>query len=188
MIKPLPLITYPNPILKQKSQPVAKIDAEIKTLVEQMFSTMYHEGGIGLAAVQVGVLKRIIVCDLTYEIKNHHHHHHHHENCHHDLEITKQTQQCFINPVIIKSSSETSVCKEGCLSFPEIRADVTRPKTVVVSYLNLDGEQQQIELTDLASTCIQHEIDHLNGIVFVDYLSKLKRDILLKKILKNGKF
>ncbi|NBR95859.1 MAG: hypothetical protein EBT55_06105, partial [Proteobacteria bacterium] len=87
MIKPLPLITYPNPILKQKSQPVAKIDAEIKTLVEQMFSTMYHEGGIGLAAVQVGVLKRIIVCDLTYEIKNHHHHHHHHENCHHDLEI-----------------------------------------------------------------------------------------------------
>jgi len=186
MIKPLPIITYPNPILKQKSQPVVEIDEKIKTLVEQMFSTMYHERGIGLAAVQVGVLKRVVICDLTYEIN--HHHNHHNENWNHDLEISNKTQQCFINPVIIKSSSETSVCKEGCLSFPDIRADVTRPKTVVVSYLNLDGEQQQIELTDLASTCIQHEIDHLNGVVFVDYLSKLKKDILLKKILKNGKF
>ena len=185
MIKPLPLITYPNPILKQKSQPVLEINQEIKNLAEKMFSTMYHERGIGLAAVQVGVLKKMIVCDLTYEIKNYHHHHH--ENCQHDLEIINSTQQCFINPVIIQSSSETSVCKEGCLSFPDIRADVIRPKTVVVSYLNLDGIQQQIELTDLASTCIQHEIDHLNGIVFVDYLSKLKKDILLKKLLKNGK-
>lgn len=186
MTTPLPLIIYPNPILKQKSQPVAKINAEIKTLVEQMFSTMYQEGGIGLAAVQVGVLKRIIVCDLTYKIKNHHHHHHH-ENCHHDLEIINSNKQCFINPVITKSSHETFVCKEGCLSFPDIRADVIRPKTVVVSYLNLDGNQQEIELTNLASTCIQHEIDHLNGVVFVDYLSKLKKDILLKKLLKNGK-
>jgi peptide deformylase len=185
MIKPLPLITYPNPILKQKSQPVLEINQEIKNLVEKMFSTMYHEGGIGLAAVQVGVLKRIIVCDLTYKIKNHHHHHH--ENCNHDLEIINSTQQCFINPVIVSSSAETETCKEGCLSFPEIRADVTRPRTVIVSYLNLDGTQQEIELTNLASTCIQHEIDHLNGIVFVDYLSKLKKDILLKKILKNGK-
>jgi peptide deformylase len=187
MIKPLPLITYPNPILKQKSQPVLEINQEIKNLAERMFSTMYHQGGIGLAAVQVGVLKRIIVCDLTYEIENHHHHHHHHENCHHDLEISNSTQQCFINPIIISSSAKTAVCKEGCLSFPNIKVDVIRPETVVISYLDLEGKQQQIELTDLASTCIQHEIDHLNGIVFVDYLSKLKKDILLKKLLKNGK-
>jgi peptide deformylase len=183
MIKPLSLITYPNPILKQKSQPVLEINQEIKNLVEKMFSTMYHEGGIGLAAVQVGVLKRIIVCDLTYKIKNHHHH----ENCNHDLEIINSTQQCFINPTIISSSAQTTVCKEGCLSFPNIRADITRPKSVVVAYLDLQGKQQQIELTDLSSTCIQHEIDHLNGIVFVDYLSKLKQNILLKKILKHFK-
>jgi peptide deformylase len=182
MTKPLPLITYPNPLLKQISKPVEQINESIRQLVEQMFVTMYREGGIGLAAVQVGVLLRVIVCDLSYEIK----HHHHSGPCNHDLQIINSSKKCFINPVITDFSQEKSICKEGCLSFPNLRADVSRPKTVTVSYLDIDGKQCIEQLTDLDATCIQHEIDHLNGIVFVDYLSKIKQKMLLNKLKKHG--
>ena len=133
-------------------------------LANVLHKKMVEWDGAGLSANQVGLPYRVFVMG------------------------TKTDKIAFFNPNVVGVSREEIAMEEGCLSFPDIRADVTRPKTVVVSYLNLDGEQQQTELTDLASTCIQHEIDHLNGIVFVDYLSKLKRDILLKKILKNGKF
>ena len=179
----LPIVVFPNPILKQTSKSVEKIDDELKKLMTNMLETMYADKGVGLAAVQVGVLKRVIVIDVEYKVEEeecegHHHSHHHH---HH---ISNQKPMFLINPEIISCSKEQSVYYEGCLSFPEVRADVTRPELVKVKYLDYSGAEKIIEADGILATCVQHEIDHLNGITFVDHLSKLKREITLKKLQK----
>jgi peptide deformylase len=177
----LPIIIFPNPLLKKISEPVQKIDDELKKLMNNMLETMYADKGVGLAAVQVGVLKRVIVMDVSYTTDecngDHHHGHHHHE-------LYNQKPMFLINPEIVKSSKEQSIYYEGCLSFPEVRADVKRPEMVQVKYLDYNGAEQILEASGLLATCVQHEIDHLNGITFVDHLSKLKREITLKKLQK----
>jgi len=162
-----PLIIAPDPRLKTKSSPVEKIDAEIKQLAADLFDTMYHARGIGLAAVQVGVLKRVLVTDITWR-----------------EEEGPGEQWVLINPEIISNSDDERVYKEGCLSFPDQFAEVMRPDTVRVRYLDLDGKQQEKEFDGLLATCIQHEIDHLNGVVFVDHISSVKKDMIIRKLTK----
>ncbi len=163
----LKLIIAPDPILKTKSAPVEKIDDSIRALVADLFDTMYAERGIGLAAVQVGVLKRVLVADVTWN----------------EGEGAGE-QYALINPEIISVSQNPHVYKEGCLSFPDQYADVTRPETVRVRYLDIDGKTQEEDFDGLLATCIQHEIDHLNGITFVDHISSLKRDMINRKLTK----
>lgn len=163
----LPLIIAPDPRLKTKSAPVETIDDEIRALATNLLDTMYYERGIGLAAVQVGVLKRLLVADVSWR-----------------EEEGPGEQHVLINPEIVSEDSAPHVYKEGCLSFPDQFADVTRPTSVRVRYLDLDGKQQEREFDGLLATCIQHEIDHLNGIVFVDHISNVKRDMILRKLTK----
>lgn len=190
----LPLVTFPNPLLKQVSKPVEKITPEIQKLMDDMLQTMYQEGGVGLAAVQVGVLKRILVIDVSYTTDG---------NCgdHHCGEVhVKNTKPIFmVNPQILEQSKENYIFNEGCLSFPGARAEVERPKDVVIKYLDYYGEEKILaskdsaslkkyrnsEVDNLLAVCVQHEIDHLNGVTFVDHISKLKREIILKKLKKN---
>ena len=167
----LPIIIAPDPRLKTKSEPVATIDDTIKQLAADLFHTMYAEKGIGLAAVQVGVLKRVLVADVTWR----------------EEDGNPGKQYVLINPEITKNSDQDNVYKEGCLSFPEQYSDVTRPKSVTVRYTDLEGKQQEEEFTGLLATCIQHEIDHLNGITFVDHISMVKRDMILRKLQKQKK-
>jgi peptide deformylase len=185
-MKILPLVTYPDPLLKQISKPVETVDDNLREFMKNMVTTMYAEGGIGLAAVQVGVLKRVLVMDLDYETEEHDHHHHNHGHCG-GVHVKNTNPRFFVNPEIVKSSKELNCYKEGCLSFPGLRYDVTRPKIVTVKYLDFNGREKVEEMDQLLSTCIQHEIDHLNGIVFVDHISKLKREMALKKLLKGRK-
>jgi peptide deformylase len=177
----LPLIIAPDPLLKQVSKPVKIVDDELRNLMNNMLQTMYAEGGIGLAAVQVGVLKRVLVMDLDYKIDGHHHHNHHDCN---GVHVKNTNPMYFVNPEIIEESDELSSFNEGCLSFPGARAEVARPKLVKVKFLDYNGIEKIIEMDDIMATCIQHEIDHLNGITFVDHISKLKRDVILKKMKK----
>jgi len=163
----LPLVIAPDPRLKTKSAPVEKIDADIKQLAADMFDTMYAERGIGLAAVQVGVLKRVLVADVTWR-----------------EEEGPGDQLVLINPEIVSGSEDERVYKEGCLSFPDQFAEVMRPDSVRVRYLDLEGKPQEKDFDGLLGTCIQHEIDHLNGVVFVDHISNVKRDMILRKLTK----
>lgn len=178
-MKILPLIFAPDPLLKQVSQPVVKIDKELQQFMQDMLTTMYNEGGVGLAAVQVGVLKRIVVADTDYELD---------DCCHSGSCSTSHPKNSnprfFINPEIIEESKNKSSYLEGCLSFPEARSKVVRPSKVKVKYLDYNGVEKIEEMDNLLATCIQHEIDHLNGITFVDHISKLKRDIILNKVKK----
>jgi peptide deformylase len=162
------IITLPSRKLKQKSEPVGQVTADIRGLVDDMFETMYEAPGIGLAAVQVGVLKRIVTMDLSKK-------------------EGEKNPRVFVNPEIVWSSDDTSVYEEGCLSIPEVHEDVERPARVKVKFLDLDGKKHEEEAEGLYATCIQHEIDHLNGVLFVDYLSKLKRDRVIKKFEKAAK-
>lgn len=162
------IIILPDKRLRRVSKPVVKIDEEIRALVADMFETMYDAPGIGLAAIQVGVPQRVVTMDLSKR------------EDHAEPEV-------FINPEIISSSEERSVYEEGCLSIPDVHEDVERPARVKVRYLDLDGKPHEAEAEGLFATCIQHEIDHLNGVLFVDYLSKLKRDRVLKKFAKAAK-
>ena len=179
------IIEIPDPLLKQVSQPVEKFDAELKTLVADMFETMYDAPGIGLAAIQVGVPLRVVVIDLQPEDPDaepevctaHGDHHHTHQP-------RKLEPQVFINPEILDPSEDYSVYSEGCLSVPEIYADVERPARVRVRWQDLDGEVHEEAMDGLMATCIQHEIDHLEGIVFIDHLSRLKRQMAVKKLEK----
>ncbi|MBP2304989.1 peptide deformylase [Azospirillum melinis] len=164
----LPILVAPHPILKRKAQPVAEVDARVVKLMDDMVETMYDASGIGLAAPQVGVLDRVIVVDV-------------HEKGEPPNPIR------LANPEIVWSSDEKAVCEEGCLSVPEQYADVTRPVRIRVRYLDEKNQPQEIEADGMLATCIQHEIDHLNGVLFVDYLSMLKRNILLKKVQKMQK-
>ncbi|KAA0583813.1 peptide deformylase [Azospirillum sp. B21] len=164
----LPILVAPHPILKRKAQPVAEVDARVVKLMDDMVETMYDANGIGLAAPQVGVLDRVIVVDV-----------------HEKGEPANPIR--LANPEIVWSSDEKAVCEEGCLSVPEQYAEVTRPQRIRVRYLDERNQQQEIEADGMLATCIQHEIDHLNGVLFVDYLSMLKRNILLKKVQKMQK-
>jgi peptide deformylase len=162
------IIKLPDKRLRLKSEPVQKVDGGIKKLVDDMFETMYDAPGIGLAAIQVGVAKRVIVMDLSKKEDDH-------------------KPQVFINAEVTWTSDEKAKYEEGCLSIPEYYEEVERPVEVKVKYLDLDGKSHEIKAKGLLATCLQHEIDHINGILFIDYLSKLKRDRVTKKFAKAAK-
>ncbi len=162
----LDILVAPHPVLKQKAKPVAAVDARIAKLMDDMVETMYAAQGIGLAAPQIGVLERVIVVDV-------------HEKG------EKPNPIRLANPEIVWRSEETAVCEEGCLSVPEQYAEVTRPKAVRVRYLDEANQPREIAAEGMLAICIQHEIDHLNGVLFVDHLSMLKRNMILRKVQKN---
>jgi peptide deformylase len=183
-----PILEAPDAQLKQISAPVTVFDAELKTLVDDMFETMYDAPGIGLAAIQVGVPLRVVVVDLQPEDEDAEPEvctaHGGHEHTHRPL---KKEPHIFINPEILNPSEELSVYQEGCLSVPDIFADVERPATCRLRWQDLDGTVHEQDLEGLMATCIQHEIDHLEGILFIDHLSRLKRQMALKKLEKARK-
>ena len=159
------ILTEPNTLLRQVSQPVEQVGEPEKELMNDMLETMYAANGIGLAAIQIGVPKRIIVMDLSKE-----------EN--------KKLPMYFVNPVITKKNNEKITYEEGCLSVPNQFAEIDRPSKCEVEYLDYNGHKQNLQVEGLLATCIQHEIDHLEGILFIDYLSKLKKTIIVKKLSK----
>ena len=159
------ILIEPNKILRQVSQPVIEVNKEIQSLLDDMLETMYSANGIGLAAIQIGIPKNLIVIDLLTKEK-------------------KKNPMYFVNPKIIKKSSKFSKYEEGCLSIPNLFAEIQRPSECEVEYLDYNGKNKILKADGLLATCIQHEIDHLKGILFIDYLSKLKRDIILKKLSK----
>lgn len=167
----LPIIIAPDPLLKTKSLPVEKVDDDVRRLVADMFETMYYERGIGLAAVQVGLLLRVLIADVTWR-----------EDA--DHEAHPGEQHVLINPEIVNDTGDEHAYKEGCLSFPDQFSEVIRPSGVRVKFLDLDGNPQEKTYDGLLATCIQHEIDHINGIVFVDHISGLKRDMIHRKLTK----
>jgi peptide deformylase len=164
----LPIIVAPDPRLKKKAEPVAAVDDETRGLMDDMLETMYAAPGIGLAAPQVGVLKRVIVVDVAREGE-------------------KPQPMALANPEILWESDDTNTHEEGCLSLPDMYDEVIRPSRVGVRYLDRDGTQREIEADGLLATCIQHEIDHLNGTLFVDHISSLKRNMILRKLQKRKK-
>jgi len=166
-MKTLDIISAPNPIFRTKAEPVAEVNDEIREIVDQMFATMEFERAVGLGANMVGILKRIAVVDL------------------HEGGVSKP--YCFINPEITWSSEETNTQEEASLSFAGISAEITRPKAIKVKYLDRDGKQQELEADGFLACVIQHEIDYLDGKTFLDHLSKMKRDMLVKKMLKHIK-
>lgn len=161
----LPILTVPDPILKKTSTPVEVVDDQLRALMDDMLETMYAAPGIGLAAIQVGKPIRVLVMDLAEE----------------DFE---PDPQYYINPAITWASDELATYNEGCLSVPEQYADIDRPAECKLTYLDYNGDQQNTHATGLFATCIQHEMDHLNGIVFIDYLSALKRKMTIRKVKK----
>jgi len=163
-----PLIILPDPILRQVSQPVEQVDVEIARLADDMLETMYDAPGIGLAAIQIGVPRRMLVIDVSREDE-------------------ENKPLVFINPEVVASSDERSVYEEGCLSIPDYYAEVERPATVTVNYIDRDGKQQTVEADGLLATCLQHEIDHLNGVLFIDHISRLKREMVIKKFTKTAR-
>jgi peptide deformylase len=160
-----PIVKLPDPVLKQMSQPVERVDDELRALVGDMFQTMYDAPGIGLAAVQIGIPRRLLVVDLAKEDQ-------------------PKDPKAFINPEIVWSSDDLSTYEEGCLSIPDVFDNVERPAEVKVKYVDELGKQQEMHCTGLMATCIQHEIDHLNGILFIDHLSRLKRSMVVRKFTK----
>lgn len=171
-----PLVIIPDSRLRLISDPIVRVDARVRAIVEDMFETMYDAPGIGLAAVQVGIPERIVTVDVAER-----------EDGSAEGEEPKKNPLALINPEIISSSEEISVYSEGCLSIPEYYADVERPARVKVRYMDLNGETQEIDADGLLATCVQHEIDHLNGVLFIDHISKLKRDRVMTKFTKLAK-
>ncbi|ADZ72073.1 peptide deformylase [Polymorphum gilvum] len=162
------ILIIPDPVLRQHCEPVVKVDDAIRKLADDMLETMYAAPGIGLAASQIGVLKRLFVLDVAKEDQ-------------------PRAPMVFINPEIVWASEEMSVYQEGCLSIPEYYEEVERPASVRVRFFNRDGDEQELQADGLLATCIQHEYDHLNGRLFIDYLSKLKRDRVVKKFAKQAR-
>ena len=162
------ILTEPDPILRKKCEPLEKVDADTKKLMDDMLETMYAALGIGLAAIQVGILKRLIVIDISKDEE-------------------KKSPIFLINPSIVHQSKNTSVYEEGCLSLPGHFAEVERPAECHLNYIDYNGKKQKLQTDGLLATCVQHEIDHLNGVLFIDYLSKLKRDMIIKKLKKSKK-
>jgi peptide deformylase len=161
------ILTEPDPSLRQKSLDVSVVNDETRKLMDDMLETMYDAPGIGLAAIQVGIPKRIIVIDLSKE--------------------EEKRPLYFINPKVILKSNNNATYEEGCLSVPGQFAEIDRPDRCHVNYLDYNGEKQELKAEGLLATCIQHEMDHLEGILFIDYLSKLKKSFIVKKLSKNKK-
>ncbi len=159
------ILTEPNKLLRQVSKPVEKVSKNEQILMDNMLDTMYAANGIGLAAIQIGVPKRIIVMDLSKDPK-------------------RKEPRYFVNPVIKNKNLEKATYEEGCLSVPNQFAEIDRPKQCDVEYLDYNGKRQLLKADGLLATCIQHEMDHLEGILFIDYLSKLKRSMIVKKLSK----
>ena len=169
----LSIVEVPDPRLRQISSPVEKVDDEVRALVADMFETMYQAPGIGLAAIQVGVPKRILVIDLQEPRE--------------EGGEPVRDPRVFINPEIVESSDQEVPYTEGCLSVPDQYAEVDRPDQIRARWLDIDGKPQDEKITGLLATCLQHEMDHLNGILFIDHLSRLKREMILKKLAKQRK-
>ncbi len=162
----LDILILPDPVLRKVAAPVTSVDDRVRKLADDMLETMYDAPGIGLAAPQIGVLERVIVCDVATD------------------EEAEPAPMVLINPEIEWSSEDTKVYEEGCLSIPEYVEEVTRPASIRVAYLDRDGAAQTVEADGLLAVCLQHEIDHLNGVLFIDHLSRLKRERVTKKFAK----
>ena len=162
------IIIEPDTILRKKSDPLNQVNNDTRKLLDDMLKTMYAAPGIGLAAVQIGILKRIIVIDISKKEE-------------------KKNPIFLINPEITYQSKETSIYEEGCLSLPGHFAEIERPAKCKINYIDYHGKKAELAAEGLLSTCVQHEIDHLNGILFIDYLSKLKKDMIIKKLKKQKK-
>ena len=162
------IVIEPDPILREKSQNLEIFNDETRKLLDDMLETMYAAPGIGLAAVQIGILRRCIVIDVSKQEE-------------------KKDPLILINPIITFQSKNTSTYEEGCLSLPGFFAEIERPAECHLDYLDYNGKKKKLKAEGLLSTCIQHEIDHLNGVLFIDYLSKLKKDMIIKKLVKNKK-
>ncbi len=178
----LPILEVPDPRLKVVSEPVTIFDDALKTLVADMFDTMYDAPGIGLAAIQVGVAKRVLVIDLQEPVE-HDHDHEHGDHCNHSHDVIRDPR-VFINPEILNPSDELTPYTEGCLSVPDQYAEVVRPATIRARWQDVDGKVHEEDMEGLMATCLQHEMDHLEGILFIDHLSRLKRSMVLKKLEK----
>ena len=163
-----PILLHPNPKLKKICEPVLEIDDSLIKLSDDMLETMYAAPGIGLAGVQVGILKRLIVIDISGDKE-------------------KKNPLFLVNPEIISKSNDTSVYEEGCLSLPGYFAEIERPAECEIKFVDYNGKEKKLHAKGLLATCIQHEVDHLNGILFIDYLSKLKKDMIIKKLIKHKK-
>ena len=163
-----PLIILPDPVLRLQSKPIETLDQAVKTLADDMLETMYDAPGLGLAAIQVGEPLRMLVIDVSKE-------------------DDEKAPRVFLNPEILSTSDERSTYEEGCLSIPDYYAEVERPASVTVRYLGLDGQMHEEVADDILATCLQHEIDHLNGVLFIDHISKLKRDMVVKTFTKQAR-
>jgi peptide deformylase len=164
----LNIITLPDPMLRQKSEPLERVDSEVRLLIDDMLETMYAAPGIGLAAIQVAVPKRLLVLDIAEE-------------------SAPRAPIAMVNPEILHLGSGTRVYEEGCLSLPGVRIDIERPTSLTVRYIDRNGERQQLEASGLLATAIQHEVDHLDGKLIIDFLSRLKRDMVVRKFKKSAR-
>lgn len=164
----LPILTIPDPILRKTAAPVERVDSELIQLADNMLETMYAAPGVGLAAPQVGVLRRMVVLDVAGD-------------------DDEPRPLVLINPEIVTLGSEMRVYEEGCLSIPEIKVEIERPSTLTVRYLDRDGKPQQLDADGLLATAIQHEVDHLDGRLIIDFLTRLKRDMIIRKFRKQAK-
>ncbi|GKX32961.1 MAG: peptide deformylase [Rhizobiaceae bacterium MnEN-MB40S] len=163
-----PIVLLPDPVLRKKSEDFEQVDESVRKLADDMLETMYDAPGIGLAGIQIGVPRNVVVVDCSGDDE-------------------EKAPMVLFNPKILASSDERSVYEEGCLSIPDYYAEVERPASVTVDYVDYDGARQTIEADGILATCLQHEIDHLNGVLFIDYLSKLKRDMVIRKFTKLAK-
>jgi peptide deformylase len=161
----LPILKIPDPVLRKKAKPVERVDAELRRLMDDMLLTMYDAPGIGLAAPQIGVGRRLIVMDPAKD-------------------EAPKSPIIMVNPEILERSEEMRLHEEGCLSIPDVTAEIERPAKTRVRYIDRGGKKQEMELEGIWSTLVQHEIDHLNGVLFIDYLSRLKRDMIVRKFTK----
>ena len=171
----LEIIEVPDPLLRSESAPVERVDDELRRLVSDMFETMYEAPGIGLAAIQVAIPRRLLIIDLQEP-----------EDGDEERPPVKDPH-VFINPEILNRSDARKSYNEGCLSIPDQYAEIERPDVVRARWIDLDGKSQEGEFDGLMSVCLQHEVDHLNGVLFIDYLSRLKRDMIVKKVVKARK-
>ncbi len=160
-----PLIILPDPLLREVSKPIERVDSDVRKLADDMLETMYDAPGIGLAAIQIGVARRLLVIDVAREGE-------------------EKQPLVVINPEIVAASEARSVYEEGCLSIPDYYAEVERPADVTVRFVDRDGKEQVLEASGLLATCLQHEIDHLNGVLFIDHISRLKREMVIRKFTK----
>ena len=162
----LDIITLPDPMLRQESEPVERVDDELRQLFDDMLETMYDAPGIGLAGIQVAVPKRVLVLDVG------------------DEETEEKNPICMAHPEIVAKGEGTRIYEEGCLSLPDVRVEIERPSEVTVRYIDRDGQQQELQAEGLLATAVQHEIDHLDGRLIVDFMSKLRREMVIRKFKK----